>query len=760
MNDAEYINHPLINPNTVEKRLYQLSLAGEAIKKSCLIVLPTGLGKTIVALLVMVSRLTKGKILLLSPTKPLVEQHAAFFKEKLNIPPENVVLFTGNTPPRKRATMWEQAQLVVSTPQVIENDLLGKKIDLERVSLIIFDEAHRATGNYSYVYIAEKYALQKEPLVLGITASPGSNPEKIQEVCANLHITSVEMRTDSDPDVRPYIFDKDIEWRYVPIPIEIKGLKQLMDRVLSDRLNKLHELGFISPYQKRLSKREMLDLQAKLQSQVRSFPDQKIYKGISLLAEVFKVSHAIELSETQGLNSLSRYFERLENEARSKSGSKAAKRLMEDLSMRQAVHHLAGCDGNNPKLNAVKELVSKQILDNPQSRVIVFTNYRDTAELVANALKEIPGIKPIRFVGQATKYKDTGLTQKQQVEIIAKFKDGEYNTLVATSVAEEGLDIPSTDLVVFFEPIPSEIRSIQRKGRTGRKHAGKVVILMAKGSKDEAYHWSSNRKERDMVRTMKALDVELEIPKEKPIAEVTKPPETVGQTKLLDFPVQETQEAKTNVVRVFVDQREIRSHVAHALEKLGIDVTLTTLEVGDYVVSDRVGIERKTAEDFLSTLLDGRDLFGQVSDLKRAYDRPLIIIEGEGIYTARQVHPNVIRGVLAAITIDFGVPIIFSRDEEDTAALISVIAKREQVDSKREINLHGKKTASTLKEQQEYLVSAISEIGPVVARNLLRHFGSVERIMNASREELMRVELVGPKTADRIKEVVSGEYKG
>ncbi len=760
MNDAEYINHPLINPNTVEKRLYQLSLAGEAIKKSCLIVLPTGLGKTIVALLVMVSRLTKGKILLLSPTKPLVEQHAAFFKEKLNIPPENVVLFTGNTPPRKRATMWEQAQLVVSTPQVIENDLLGKKIDLERVSLIIFDEAHRATGNYSYVYIAEKYALQKEPLVLGITASPGSNPEKIQEVCANLHITSVEMRTDSDPDVRPYIFDKDIEWRYVPIPIEIKGLKQLMDRVLSDRLNKLHELGFISPYQKRLSKREMLDLQARLQSQVRSFPDQKIYKGISLLAEVFKVSHAIELSETQGLNSLSRYFERLENEARSKSGSKAAKRLMEDLSMRQAVHHLAGCDGNNPKLNAVKELVSKQILDSPQSRVIVFTNYRDTAELVANALKEIPGIKPIRFVGQATKYKDTGLTQKQQVEIIAKFKDGEYNTLVATSVAEEGLDIPSTDLVVFFEPIPSEIRSIQRKGRTGRKHAGRVVILMAKGSKDEAYHWSSNRKERDMVRTMKALDVELEIPKEKPIAEVTKPPETVGQKKLLDFPVQETQEAKTSAVRVFVDRREIRSHVAHALEKLGIDVTLTTLEVGDYVVSDRVGIERKTAEDFLSTLLDGRDLFGQVSDLKRAYDRPLIIIEGEGIYTARQVHPNVIRGVLAAITIDFGVPIIFSRDEEDTAALISVIAKREQVDSKREINLHGKKSAATLKEQQEYLVSAISEIGPVVARNLLRHFGSVERIMNASREELMKVELVGPKTADRIKEVVSGEYKG
>ncbi|MBU4491177.1 MAG: DEAD/DEAH box helicase [Euryarchaeota archaeon] len=757
MNNVEYINHPLIKPNTVEQRLYQLALAGESIRKSTLVVLPTGLGKTIVALLVMVSRLPKGKVLLLSPTKPLVEQHAAFFKETLNIPPETVVLFTGNTPPGKRTKMWENAQLVVSTPQVIENDLLGKKINLENVSCIIFDEAHRATGDYSYVYIAEKYARQnQEPLVLGITASPGSNPEKIQEVCAKLHISSVKMRTDSDPDVRPYIFDKDIEWRYVPIPVEIKGLKLLMEKVLSDRLNKLCQLGLISPYQKRLSKREMLDLQAQLQSQLRSFPDQKIYQGVSLLAEVFKVSHAIEISETQGASALSKYFERLDNEARSKSGSKAAKRLMEDLSMRQAVHHLAGCDGNNPKLNAVKELVGKQVLDNPQSRVIVFTNYRDTAELVANALKEVPGIKPVRFVGQASKYKDTGLTQKQQVEIIQKFKDGEYNTLVATSVAEEGLDIPATDLVVFFEPVPSEIRSIQRKGRTGRRHAGRVVILMAKGSKDEAYHWTSSRKEKTMLRIMKNFDVDI------PTVPMAAQPQTDEQKKLFDFKGQEKQEPNSGnrVVRVYVDQREIRSHVAHALEKLGMDVSLTTLEVGDYVVSDRVGIERKTAEDFLSTFLDGRDLFSQISDLVRAYERPLLIIEGEGLYTTRQIHPNSIRGVLAAITIDFGVPVIFSKDEEDTAALISIIAKREQIESKRDINLHGKKSAATLKEQQEYLVSAISEIGPAAARNLLRHFGSVERVMTASREELMQVELVGPKTADRIKEVVSGEYKG
>ncbi|MCZ7397105.1 MAG: DEAD/DEAH box helicase [Candidatus Methanoperedens sp.] len=740
--DVQYIDHPLIKQNVVEQRLYQLSLAGEALKRSTLIVLPTGLGKTIVALFVMVSRLPKGKVLLLSPTKPLVEQHAAFLRSVLNILPETIVLFTGGTSPKKRTSMWESAQVVVSTPQVIENDLLGKKISLEDVSCIIFDEAHRATGDYSYVYIAEKYADQRrEPLVLGITASPGSEPAKIQEVCAALHISGVEMRTDSDPDVSPYVFDKDIEWKYVSIPVEIKVLRDLMEKVLSSRLNKLQEFGFISLHQKKLSKREMLDLQAKMQSKLRSFPDQKVYQGISVLAEVFKISHAIEIAETQGVSALTKYFERLENEALSKSGSKAAKRLMEDLFMRQAVHHLAGCNGNNPKMNAVRELVEKQIRENPQSRVIVFTNYRDTAELVTGHLSEVEGIKPVRFVGQASKYKDTGLTQKQQVEIIQKFKDGEYNTLVATSVAEEGLDIPATDLVVFFEPIPSEIRSIQRKGRTGRKHAGRVVILMAKGSKDEAYHWTSSRKEKSMLKTMKNFNEE-------------------GQKKLLDFPDKAVSTKENFMPRVLVDQREIRSPVARGLEKLGADIELKTLEVGDYVVSDRVGIERKTVEDFLSTLLDGRDLFGQISDLARTFERPLLIIEGEGLYTARQINPNSVRGVLASIATDFGVPIIFSKDAEDTAALINIMAKREQSGEKREISLHGKKTSMTLKEQQEYVISSLPEIGPAVARNLLKHFGSVEKIMAASREELMEVGLVGPKTADRIKEVVGGEYKG
>jgi len=212
---------------------------------------------------------------------------------------------------------------------------------------------------------------------------------------------------------------------------------------------------------------------------------------------------------------------------------------------------------------------------------------------------------------------------------------------------------------------------------------------------------------------------------------------------------------------VYADYREARSGVSDALEEMGVSVAMQRLEIGDYVPSDRVGIERKTTADFLTSLIDRRrELFGQIADLARTFERPLLIIEGHDLYGQRQIHPNAVRGALATIAIDFGVPIIMSGDDNETAAMIAAIARREQQDNKREVALHGTRSAMMLPEQQEYVVSAISNIGHVVARNLLKHFGTVAAVMSASREELMTVELVGPKTADRIREVASGEYKG
>ena len=768
---SKFVSHPLLKEGLVEKRKYQISIAEVAKKESLMVVLPTGLGKTTVALLVILERLAKGKILFLAPTRPLVEQHSAFLKEVLTLDASLIQTFTGTVLADRREKLWDEAKIIVSTPQIIENDLLSTRIDLSDVALLILDECHRAVGNYSYVYIVEKYAGQaKEPLVLGMTASPGSDKEKIKEICASLGVKKVESRTEYDHDVAPYVFKKDFEWRGVEVPVEMKKQKRVLDEVLEERINELQNLGFIRKKRGRdISKTELLKLRMLIEAQLARQKHADFYKALSLQAEVMKIKHAIELIETQGIFALRRYFDRLRTEALSKGGSKAAKRLLKDKKFVEAMSLALSYEGEHPKLNALIEILREEIRVNPDTRIIVFTNYRDTAEMVISALhglnSEKEGIRAVKFIGQASKAEDKGLKQKEQVEIINKFKEGVFNVLIATSVAEEGLDIPATDLVLFYEPIPSAIRSIQRKGRTARKKVGKVIVLIAKGTKDEAYYWLSRSKEREMRRRiseMRTMGIEgeggenekIKVNKAELAAAAAERKEKEEQRRITDF----ENELK---LTIFVDPRETRSGVARFLEKAGVDLKLRNLEIGDYIVSDRVCIERKSAVDFLESLVNKRrNLFEQIHRMKKEYEKPLLVLEGESVYGQRNVHPNVVRAVMATIAVDFSVPIIQTRDEADTASLIYVIAKREQMPNKTEVNPHGKKPSASLTEQQEYLISALSNIGIVTARNLLRRFKTIERILTASKEELMEIEHVGEKTAEHIKEVLSKEYEG
>ena len=761
-----FLEHPLLKPQTVEKRLFQLDLAANALKASSLIVVPTGLGKTVIALMVLLARLDKGKVLFLAPTKPLVEQHATFLRRVLK-DEDKVAMMTGETVPEKRAVSWEGASIVASTPQVIENDLLSRRIDLKDVSLVIFDEAHRAVGNYAYVYIAERYAREAaNPLVLGITASPGSQSEKIAEICTNLTIEKVQTRTENDSDVAPFVHQREIEWVKLTVPKELLDIRTAIEDVLKERIDDLNKLA-ISPARidPRASKKELLGLQAMLMSSAQREANQATFKGISLLAEVLKLHHAVELAETQGTDALVRYFQRLQGEALSKSGSKASRRIMLDPKFRQTMDALQTLKVEHPKPAAVKKILLEQILARPESRIMVFTNYRDTASSLLKFLKNEPAIKAVRFVGQSSRADDEGLSQKKQAEILQKFRAGEFNVLIATSVGEEGIDIPATDMVLFYEPVPSEIRSIQRKGRTGRARAGRVVVLMAKGTRDEAYYWISDRKEKTMNRQMQNLSSQTSESLAREFSprqlQITDEPARISESQGISPAAQQTTE-KEDVQeytpgRIYVDPRE--RGMAKLLEAKGMEVTLRNLDVGDYVVSDRVAIERKTATDFVASIIDPeRNLFRQIGDLSRSYDRPVLILEGRDLYT-RQVNPNSIRGALATVAVEYGVPIIPTEDQDETASVIALLATREQKEG-HDPKLHGHKTARTLKEQQEYLISAMPSVGPRVARNLLKHFGSIERIMTARQEELQEVEMVGPKIAERIREIVGSEYKG
>lgn len=757
-----YLEHPLLRPQSVERRLFQLDLAAGALKASSLVVVPTGLGKTVIALMVLLGRIEKGKILFLAPTKPLVEQHASFLRRVL-ADDGMVALMTGETEAEGRGEIWKSARIVVSTPQVIENDLLSRRMDLENVSLVIFDEAHRAVGNYAYVYIAERYMREaSSPLVLGITASPGSEGEKIAEICASLGIEKILTRTESDPDVMPFVHQREVEWIRLTVPEELLRIRTAIEDVLKSRMDELNRLG-ISParIELRASKKELLGLQAMLRTGVARQPNPALFRGISLMAEILKLQHAVELAETQGPGALGRYLQRLHGEALSRSGSKASRRIIEDPRIGKVMADLAETKAEHPKLSAVLEILHEQIEAEPDSRIMVFTNYRDTASALLEFLKQDQVIKAVRFVGQASRQDDSGLTQKKQAEILQKFRSGEHNVLIATSVGEEGIDIPSTDLVLFYEPVPSEIRSIQRKGRTGRARAGRVVVLIAKGTRDEAYHWISDRKEKTMQRQIRGLSrKEHQAQFETPEQPQTRQAEITDAQDARASNIQCTAaspQAQSEAFAIFVDLRE--REMGKLLETRGLQVAMKNLEVGDYVISDRVAVERKTAQDFVVSMMDPqRNLFRQISDLARTYEKPLLILEGRDLYT-RQVNPNAIRGALASVAVDYGVPIIPTESQEETAEVIAILSARERKDG-RAPKIHGHKTARTLKEQQEYLVASMPSVGPAVARNLLRHFGSVERIVAASPEELQEVELVGPKIAERIRELVGGQYKG
>jgi Fanconi anemia group M protein len=319
--------------------------------------------------------------------------------------------------------------------------------------------------------------------------------------------------------------------------------------------------------------------------------------------------------------------------------------------------------------------------------------------------------------------------------MLENFKDGKFNVIIMTSVGELGLDIPAVDLIVFYEPVPSAIRQIQRRGRTSRHKDGKLKVLVTKGTRDEAYRWSAHHKEKRMHTILSDLKNKIQLNK--------------GQKSLASF---------GNKLKVFADSRERSSGILKLLADKNVELKLQNMEVGDFILSERVCVERKEVKDFVDSIIDKR-ILKQVQELKNNFERPLIVIEGiENIYSVRNIHSNAIRGMLAYITVDLGIPIVYTRDSKDTVEFLLTVAKREQEKGKKEFSLRGEKKPLTLKEQQEFVVGGFPGVGGLLAKNLLKEFGSVKSVVNASVEELKDVDKIGKKKAEEIRKVLDEGY--
>ncbi len=726
----------------LKPRLYQETILATIIKKNTLVVLPTGMGKSIIFLLAAISRLNnfqKSKVLILAPTKPLCSQHQKTIQAHSNI--ESVELFTGTVLPLKRKELWEAANVVVATPQTIESDIVNERINLEDVSLMVFDECHRAVQNYAYTWISKQYHKKARfPRIIGLTASPGDTLEKVEHVSKNLFIEDVEIRTEDSPDVAPYIQKLDIDLIKLSLPEEFQETRNFLKEALKTKLGIIKELGVVNNTD--LTKKDLLNLQAALQGKlIRGEKDFQVMRAISVIAEIIKIEHALELLETQGAYPLYVYLKNLYHEAE-KTKVKATKNLAADLNFHSAyikTQNLIKENIEHPKITELKKIIQQEISKNPDIKIMVFNHYRESASFIEKELNKIENVRAKLFVGQAKKA-DTGLTQKEQVKIIEDFTNNNYNVIVSSSVGEEGLDIPQVDLVIFYEPIPSAIRSIQRRGRTARLEKGRVIVLMTKNTRDEMYYWVSFHKEKRMNELLSKLKERLQGKLEKP------------QSTLKEF----TDEKK---LKVFADSREKGSTILKELINLGLSVETKNLDVADYIISERVGIERKDVKDFVNSIIDKR-LFSQIKNLKENFSNPLIILEGEeDIYSVRNIHPNAIRGMLATIAISFGIPIIRTKNQLDTAELIKVIAKREQDAESKDIGVRLEKKPLTTKEQQEFIIESLPGIGPSLAKSLLLEFKTVKSLINAEPEKIQKVDKMGPKKTEEIIRILNEFYE-
>ena len=538
--EHNYFNHPLLVENSLLFREYQNIIVEKALYKNSLIVVPTSLGKTIITLLICIDILynwKKSKILILAPTRPLVRQHLNLFKRFTKI--ENICFgLTGKISPDIRKTIWKSRSIRVffATPELVKNDLDNNLLEKDEFYLIVFDEAHRAVKNYSYTQISKKFYDNKDskkiPMQLALSASPGSSKEKIQEICSNLYIEQTIIKSEDDKDVLPYVYNIDIEHKRFDIDTKHKEISSIIQSLINDKIKWLIDNNLIKKKKvENVYRKDLLSLGNYLKTEITQTNNSKnffLFAALKYQSMSMILLYCRDLIESQGSFSLKKFFDKFQNDIPNRTYLE----LLFDPNIQKIIEILKNDKilFSHPKISNLISIVknflyiSKEnvIIESPippiyvkdeenkfnlnQKKILIFSQYRDTLEVITNLLDE-HGIPCRGFYGQSNKKDQKGLDQDKQISILEDFKKGIFPVLVATSVAEEGLDIPNVDLVIFYEPVPSEIRFIQRKGRTGRFSDGKVVVLVANDSIDSKYLEIAQKKIVKMKHNLKDINL-------------------------------------------------------------------------------------------------------------------------------------------------------------------------------------------------------------------------------------------------------------
>ncbi|MHB1907634.1 MAG: DEAD/DEAH box helicase [Nitrososphaerales archaeon] len=720
----KFVNQPLIKD--LEERTYQSELAEIATKQNTLAVLPTGLGKTAIALLAIAHYLAKdpsSHCLILAPTRVLVHQHYSFIKKHLTLDDLEIGVLTGEDSVQDRKLVW-QKRVVCATPQVMDSDIRRKNCDVTVFSLVVFDEVHRAIGNHAYCTIAAMYTeLKRDGRILGMTASLPSDRKKVEEIVQKLKISKVEIRDERDEEVKPYVFKTDVEWINLDLPQELKEIQKLMKEALESRLKLLEDASLVKPSRYGITLKDLLRLRLKVDQIQSSQLKNALFSGIRL-------SHALNLLETQSLSAFKAFMERLDARKRGYGMSE----LLNDTKVRLAVQKTDFALGRgieHPKIDQVLKLCTSI---KKGERALVFASYRDTVDQIYSELIK-HGFRAGYLIGKSGQ---SGQSQKKQIQSLEELREGVYDILVATQVGEEGLDVAECNLVIFYDNVPSAVRFVQRKGRTGRKKEGRICVFLTKGTRDEAYYWMSRRRLRDVRKVAGSLGLDKE--RGGPMDVYLKPG---------------LQKERENLPTVYVDTRELAQFV-DKLRYRGALVEVKQLDIGDFVVSSDIVIERKTVDDFVKSIYDGR-LFKQLVNMASKYPKQVLVVQGEKKDLSGISEPA-FYGALASIVSDFKVPVFFGASEREVIELIYHIARREQIEKKRGTKIREGRKPVTLADKQRYVASGIPGVDAVLADRLLSKLSTLERLFSASEGELRSVEGIGDVMAQRIRQLASAKY--
>ncbi|XP_058695831.1 Fanconi anemia group M protein isoform X2 [Poecile atricapillus] len=528
-----------IYPTNLPVRPYQERMAGAALLANTLVCLPTGLGKTFVAAVVMYNFyrwFPSGKVLFLAPTKPLVAQQMEACGRVMGIPWRDMAEMTGGTQALGRRELWNTKRVFFLTPQIMVNDLSRGTCPAVDIKCLVIDEAHKALGNHAYCQVVRelsKYTNQFR--VLALSATPGSDTKAVQQVISNLLIAQIEVCAEDSPEIQPYSHERQVEKIVVPLGEELVEIQNTYIKVLEAFAGRLIKVGV-------LSRRDIPSL-TKYQiilarDQFRKNPSAQhagIHQGVieGDFALCISLYHGYELLLQMGIRSLFIYLWGIMDGSKGLSRTKSELgrnedfmklyQQLQDVFSDTAVAPESASAGkstaalgkkkefvySHPKLKKLEEIVIEHFESWKQgcsdedksesspgdTRVMIFSSFRDSVQEIAEMLARLsPAVRAMTFVGHSSGKSTKGFTQKEQLEVVRRFREGGYNTLVSTCVGEEGLDIGEVDLIVCFDAQRSPVRLVQRMGRTGRRRHGRIVVILAQGREERTYNQSQCNK--------------------------------------------------------------------------------------------------------------------------------------------------------------------------------------------------------------------------------------------------------------------------